>query len=245
MRADASASRRLNELAERAARTGAPQITHFLTPAEMAQAEICARSAGAILYREGGTPGAERQMAAFTDADEAAPAFPIACVTLTWPERYGSIGHRDVLGAVLALGVDRERLGDILIQPGTAYLFAQTAMAQYIAERLTEVGRVHVTATAGAPPAVENNATGSEVRGTVASLRLDALLALAFRASRGRAAEWVAQGRVQVDHQSELRPDRAIAQGMMLSVRGLGRARLAEVGGKTKKGRTGVKLMRF
>ncbi|MDR0898212.1 MAG: hypothetical protein LBN04_10195 [Oscillospiraceae bacterium] len=244
MRADASAARRLNELAERAARTGAPQITPFLTPAEMAQAEISARAAGVMLLREGGAPGAERQMAAFADED-AAPDFPIACVTLSWAERFGAIGHRDVLGAVLALGVDRERLGDILIQEGKAYLFAQTAMAAYIAERLTEVGRVRVFTTIGEPPAQETTAAGSEVRGTVASLRLDALLALAFRASRGRAAEWVSQGRVQVDHMPELRPDRAIAQGMMLSVRGLGRAQLTEIGGKTKKERIGVKLNRF
>jgi RNA-binding protein YlmH len=244
MRADASAARRLTELAARAARTGLPQVTHFLTPAEMAQADICARAAGVALLREGGASAAERQMAAFADED-AAPAFPIACVTLTWAERFGDIGHRDVLGAVLALGVDRERLGDILIKPGTAYLFAEEAMAAYIAERLTEVGRVRVSAAVGAPPVIEASPVGSEVRGTVASLRLDALLALAFRASRGRAAEWVSQGRVQVDHLPELRPDRAIAEGAMLSVRGLGRAQLTEIGGKTKKERIGVKLSRF
>ena len=80
---------------------------------------------------------------------------------------------------------------------------------------------------------------------TVAALRLDAVLGAAWDLSRGKAAELVASGRVQVDYLPELRPDRHLHEGAVLSVRGLGRAKIAEIGGKTKKDRVGVMLLRF
>ena len=86
---------------------------------------------------------------------------------------------------------------------------------------------------------------GSAIRATVASLRLDALLCVLWRLPRTRAAELVSSGRVQVDHQMELRPDRQLQAGAKISVRGLGRGILSEIGGKTKKDRISVTLLRY
>lgn len=245
MRADPACQKRLEELARRASGTGRPQLAGFLSPAEQAQAELCARRAGVALFLEGGTPDAERRVAAFADADWT-PTWPIAALQIAWNARQGSPGHRDLLGSLLALGVDRSVLGDIFPGEGEARAYVLERVAAYLAENLTRVGGTAVSARiceeALAPPAA---AAGEARRRTVASLRLDAVLGAAWDLSRGKAAELVASGRVQVDYLPELRPDRHLHKGAVLSVRGLGRAKIAEIGGKTKKDRVSVMLLRF
>lgn len=232
------------ELAQRAARTGIAQLTPFLSPAEQAQADICARQAGVALHTDGGDPGAERRMAAFADADWA-PAWPIVCVRATWNARYGAPGHRDLLGAVLALGIDREKVGDLYIGTGEAYIFALREMGQYIAANLTSAGRTPLRAQAlDEWPGMEA-ATGEAVRVTVASARLDAVVAAIWDLSRGDAAALVASGRVQQNHRQELRGDRAVAEGDLLSARGFGRARVDAIAGQTKKGRIAIVILRY
>ena len=83
------------------------------------------------------------------------------------------------------------------------------------------------------------------VRDTVSSLRLDAVAASAFGLSRGRAAELIAAGRVNLDHAACLKPDKQVVQGAVLTARGLGKAKLIEVGGLTKKGRVGIVIERY
>lgn len=246
MQADRACERRMTELAERAAKTGVAQRTGFLSPAEMAQAEISARLAGVSLFSFGGIDGAERRAVAFADGDWF-PEWSVRCVRIDWNARYGALGHRDLLGALLALGIEREKIGDIYAQEGCAHVFALADMAHYIEANLEQAGSVPVKAKLmplDELPAL-GPAEGTQVRGTVASMRLDAVLGVAWNLSRGRAAELVASGRVQVDHQTELRPDRQLSEGKTLSVRGLGRAKIEQIGSLTKKGRIGVTLTRF
>ena len=84
-----------------------------------------------------------------------------------------------------------------------------------------------------------------EVRDTVSSLRLDAVAASGFSLSRGKAADLIASGRVQLNHRECVKPDHAVAQGDVLSCRGLGKCVLTEVGGPSKKGRILIVLERY
>ena len=84
-----------------------------------------------------------------------------------------------------------------------------------------------------------------EVRDTVSSLRLDAVAASGFSPSRGKAADLIASGRVQLNHRECVKPDHAVAQGDVLSCRGLGKCVLTEVGGPSKKGRILIVLERY
>ena len=135
--------------------------------------------------------------------------------------------------------------GDILVGTGEAHVFALPAGAKRICAELFQAGGATLNVELLDDVPALNAQEGTPVRGTVASLRLDAVLDLAFQLSRGRAADAVKAGRVQVDHIVELRPDRKLAEGSVLSVRGLGRAVVAEVGGQTKKDRTSVTLLRY
>jgi hypothetical protein len=92
----------------------------------------------------GGYPGAERVMAAFS-GENAEAQFPIECLTVRWNKKFGDAGHRDVLGAVMGLRIEREAMGDIVIGDGEAYLFAEREIARYIRENLSSAGRARVT----------------------------------------------------------------------------------------------------
>ena len=244
--ADRACEKRMAELAGRAARTGRTQYSNFLSPAEMQQARICARQAGVLLESFGGFEDAERRVAAFFDVPDAEDLrWPVVCVRLGWDKRFDTLGHRDILGSLMSLGMDRALLGDIVMGAGEAHLFALPAAAKRVQAELAQAGGATLSVEILEEIPALSAGEGEPVRGTVASLRLDAVLDLAFRLSRGRAAELVKSGRVQVDHILELRPDRKLSEGAVLSVRGMGRAELAEIGGQTKKDRTSVTLLRY
>ena len=84
-----------------------------------------------------------------------------------------------------------------------------------------------------------------EVRDTVSSLRLDAVAAAGFSLSRGKAADLIASGKFQLNHRECLKPDRPVAEGDVMSCRGLGKCVLKEVGGPSKKGRIMILLERY
>ena len=244
MQADRSCEKRMDELARRAARTGIAQVTSFLTPSEVIQAGISAGKEGVRLQTWGGVANAERCLAAFC-IDEEELDWPIAMLLLQWNVRYGSISHRDILGSLMALGMDRGKYGDIYVYPGKAYVAAQKEIAGYVSEALDRVGNVSVRVHSEAGAIDTPVGDGESMCCTVASLRIDAVIAAAWKLSRTDAQALVRAAKVQVDYRQELRPERIMKENMVISVRGRGRVTLMETIGKTKKDRIRVMLMRF
>ena len=235
--------RRLGELALRAAKRGDVAFTHFLDLNQIQLARIAAGRQNANVAFWGGYDQAERCMAAFyTDEPPQWDDWPIQIVRMTWRAQFGSPTHRDLLGALMALGFERERIGDIALDKEQAYLFAERDMADYIVSSLTSAGRVTIRCAKvdGADDLPEPE--GREVRVVVASLRLDAVLAAAFSLSRAEAARLITQGKVLVNQLETLRVDFTVPEHALLSLRGTGRIRLDEIAGETKKGRTALRL---
>ena len=136
----------------------------------------------------GGYPDAERCMAAFY-ADEAPGAedFPMRVIRIDWNAKFSNPGHRDLLGAVMGLGIDRDTTGDIAMGEykggPCAYLFALEEVAGYIAASLEGAGRasLKVEVTEETPELLPPE--GVEMRLTVQQERLDAVVAAACRLS--------------------------------------------------------------
>lgn len=237
--------KRLNELALRAVHTGRTQFTRFLDPAMERDALAAARSAGAEVAFYGGYEGAERRVAAFYDF-EPPEFFPIAALALRWNPKFASPQHRDLLGAVMGLGLERNATGDVCMgaEPGLAYLFCAEDVADYISGALESAGRASLKIARTddvriAPP------EGTSIRVTVQTLRLDAVLAAGWKLSRAEAQRLIAAGLVKLNHVPELRGDARVEAGSLLSARGYGRLRVDEVQGETRHGRTGVVLFRY
>ena len=237
---------RLTELAKRAARTDAPVFTHFLDPAGTALAELAARKQGVTCACWGGYEEAERRLTAFVAGEMPEGAvWPLRWVHCRWDARYGTAHHRDLLGAMMGQGITRDQLGDIVVRENEAFCAALPDMADYLAGALREAGRVTLRCQVVTELPAQPEETGVLCRETVASLRLDALLAAGWKLSRTDAMEMIRQGRVRLNHLPEERPDARVEQGALVSARGKGRLLLEQVQGETKKGRIGVILRRF
>lgn len=234
--------RRAEDLSRRARRTGAATHTKFLTPAEVHDLRQWAPhgAEGPVLFF-GGYPGAERQIACFLPdwmEPEALDPADFLCA-LEVHARFGAPGHRDVLGAALALGIEREWLGDILVDGERAWLYCLPSVKEHLLLSLTKVGRWGVRTRelplADVPVPIRER---EQLRFSVSSPRLDAVCAGLFRLSRATAAGAVAQGLVQLNDQECLKPDAQIRSGDVLSLRGKGKGTITRVGdGQSRKGR--------
>lgn len=233
---------RLQELAARAHRTGIAVFSPFLTPPEAQIACAAARKERVESGLSGGYEDAERQMAGFFPFGE--EAFPIVALEISWPHQ-AEPTHRELLGSLMALGIQRHALGDIVLSEGKAYLFAQAAIARYVAEQWSQAGRARLQIRIVEEWPALSGAAGRMQRGTVSSLRLDAVMASGLNLSRTAAAELIESGHVKLRYAPILRCDARVESGDMISVRGMGRLQLAEVGAPTRKGRLAITLMRF
>ena len=243
-------SKRFRELALRAVHTGAPQFTRFLEPSALDEVRRAAGAAEAKCALFGGYPDAERAMAAFYTGEPPAPAdYPMRTVRIDWNAKFASPAHRDLLGAVMGLGIERDAVGDIAM--GTwrdrpcAWLFVTEEMAGYAAAGLESAGRAAVRAqvTDEAPSVLPPE--GQSLRVTVQNERLDALLAAGYRLSRSEAQRLIAAGLVKLNHVVSLRADARVAEGDLISARGLGRLKVEAFMGESRRGRLIVTLFRY
>lgn len=226
-----------------------PTRTGFLSPAEQAAATDVLAAAGVHsgFTFFGGVEGTERSMLFFLPEwqEEADAAEAIAALSCRFHESY-TLSHRDFLGSLMAMGITREKLGDIFVDGHTATLFVAEEIAQYLLEQWSSVGRAAIrverTELSSVVPPQRNV---KEVHDTVSSLRLDAVVAAALSMSRANAAELIAAGKVQKNYREAAKGDAPVAAGDIISARGCGKFELAEIGKLTKKGRTAITIRRF
>ena len=237
--------KRFLELARRAARSGRPGYSHFIDPALTGAARRCAATEGARVEFSGGYDGAERVVAAFLPADEE-PDFPITCLELTWNTRFADAGHRDLLGAVMGLSIERDATGDIVMAgDGRAYLFAERDMAGYIMANLESAGRASLKIAEHVGAVEPPEPRGVRQRITLASSRLDAFVSSGYNLSRSEAQKLIQSGLVKKDHVPEMRADARVDEGSLISVRGHGRMKVEKLLGETKKGRLAAQVFRY
>ena len=219
-------ARALDKL-ELARQRNIPACTGFLSPQERVSVENLLNACGHPRHLFfGGYEGAERTVCAFLP---------------DWQEAEDWQGDGESCPVR-----DREKVGDLLVADGRCDVLALEEVADFLVFHMEQAGRVKLKCSPLPldrlePPAVETRT----IRDTVSSLRLDAVAASGFSLSRGKAADLIASGRVQLNHRECVKPDHAVAQGDVLSCRGLGKCVLTEVGGPSKKGRILIVLERY
>lgn len=232
--------KQMDDLARKALGTG-NAASKFLTPAESHQVsmQFASRNDVALSF-DGGFKGAERVRAVFTNPDWGGYERAELFAALKAGHRpQDTIGHRDILGALMSLGIARNTIGDIV----SDFIICLPELSGYIIEHLNKAGRIGIQLS---PVDLESLPIRQETlhikTETVASLRLDVLLCAAFGLTRTNAAKLIAAGRVNLDYEPCLQPAKELREGSLLSVRGMGRAKLSEVGGTSKKGRIFVQI---
>jgi len=224
-------------------------VTHtgFLSPAEQYVLSGLPHLSDR-LHLHGGAGDSERCVAFFLPdyltATSFEPAEYLCAFHLTC--RFAKLLHRDVLGAVLGLGIERWCLGDIMARGEEAWFFCLPTVVAHIQRELTKVGRhgamVRELSLSLVPPSERRV---EAVHFSVSSLRLDSLLAGTFGLSRTQAAFAAETGLVQLNYAICTKPAMGIEPGDVFSLRGGGKARLAELGGLSRKSRLFVRVDRY
>ena len=237
------------DLARTAYQRGIPVFSDFLNLNELNIFQSVRREFSYLETESfGGYELAERQIAVFRPE---APVFyadyPVKCLKITpLNAKFAEdLNHRDYLGAVLNLGIDRVCLGDILVEEDAAYLFCLERMADFIRDNLIRIRHTSVYVEQVEAENFHYEPKYKEVSGTVASVRLDKLLALAFNASRSSLTGLIEGGKVFVNGKLVTSNGYEPKEGDLISVRGMGRFRFRETGGQSKKGREYVILWRY
>lgn len=229
-----------------------PVATDFLSPQQQMETADLLRLAHipeTAYTMLGGYDGAERKLFFFLpdwlDADDAESQSPIRCLRASFRVDE-NLTHRDFLGSLIGMGVVREKLGDILVGSGSADLLVLDAVADFLLQSWSAAGRTKLTVTEIQPGHLHiPEVKVQEVRDTVSALRLDAVASSGFRMARGKAAELITSGRVQLNWRVCTKPDKLLSPGDTVSARGFGKFVLAEVGGITRKGRVSIAIKRY
>lgn len=242
---------RLQDLAKRAYRQNIYTYSGFLTPAELAvfyekQADFSFISSSCF----GGTPDCERQMIQFGSEEEFGypGVFPIA-VVLAEPllEKFSDkLSHRDFLGALMNLGIERSVLGDILVKDGVrAYIFCQETIADYIMENLTKIKHTNIKTTLVDGMAEELKPELADLHVIVPAPRFDAVVAAAIHCSRSETLQLFRAKKVVRNGKTEERNSLVLKEGDIFSVRGYGKFQYVNAGSETRKGRVNVYLKKY
>ena len=193
----------------------------------------------------GGYEFSERQMVAFLpDALCYEKNYPIAALKIEPLQKKfaETLSHRDYLGSILNLGIDRSKLGDILVEDEYAILFVHQSLKSFLFDELTRIRHTMIKLTEIEADDVSYQPKVKEICGTVPSLRLDSLLSLAFSSSRSKLVAYIENAKVFVNGKLITSNGFQIKEDDIVSVRGLGRFQFKESISQTKKGRFYVKL---
>jgi len=240
--------RHLLDLCRKSEKTGAWQYSGFLSPAEQDDL-LCAPAATRFSFQlTGGYEHAERKILAAGNETEMGPPEPPIRVIAVTPksEKYAEeLTHRDYLGAILGLGIERSLIGDILVRDRRAWFLCLSSAAEMLVSSLTQVRRTTVTTAVTAADVPELQPRYALLRINVASERLDAVIAAFAGLSRGQAEKLFTAGKVFVN--GRLTQDRSgrLKEGDLFSVRGFGKAVYDGVEYETRKKRYQVMLRKL
>lgn len=238
------------EWVERAAERHEIRRTDFLDPR---QAHIlftlANRHPDASIRLDGGSPNSERKRAVIgpdyrrlDDED-----IGIAVLEITADDRrLSDLDHGDYLGALLGLGMKRDKIGDLHVCEDGCHVLIAEEIGSFLAGHLKQVHRLDVSTSILPMSALREVVPKiEEMKLSVASLRLDGIASDVFRMSRSKILLPIRAGRCRINWKTEENPAASLREGDVVSLKGFGRFQLIEVSGVSKSGRTRVRIGKF
>ena len=237
---------RLADMA-RAAGSGKTRFSPFLSETEQAEAEGFFARAGAVCRFYGGNPDATRKMACVSPYEPSEDDYPVSVLSVKGCG-LEKLSHRDYLGALMSLGLERDAVGDIVPDPssGTAYIFLTDTAAELVLAELSSVGGVSVTLRRERPERVLLPAPEFEdISFSASSKRADAVLASLLKLSRDRAAELIDSGALIADGKPVLKREKELAEGAVFTVKGAGKFKVDYAEPRGKKDRISYLIKKY
>lgn len=228
----------------------APKLTYFLDPRQQFIVDSIRRQYGDIaLESEGALDDAERKRVLLYPEYYVPTAedFAMTVVEVQYPKKFVTLRHKDVLGSLMTLGIDRSKFGDIRVQDGSIQFVVAKEVLDYVQANLISIGKVKVHVEIVADPLdyfIQQEEWTSEAL-TVSSLRLDTVISAIFNISRQKSSALIQGGKVKVNWTEKDQISMELQELDMISIRGLGRVKLLMIEGRTKKDKIRLQIGRL
>lgn len=242
--------KRILDLSFRAQKTYSITYTDFIDPFLLGKIKSYRLELLGLNFSSyGGRVHGERQIMAFAHDDLTIleEDFPIGALKISVSTGIGkALSHRDYLGAIMGLGIEREKIGDLLIQESTAFVLAHMDILDYILfslDSISRYGKVTCQQVAlGDLPIIEQEY--KIFHASVSSARADAMIAAGFRLSRSKVTKLITSGRALCNG-IIINQSSPVSEGDICTLRGVGKFKIAQLGSLTRKGRLRVEIHRY
>lgn len=237
------------EYSIRAEQQNRPLFTHFYNIDWMQSLLTQYVSQNACLFYGffGGYEDAERKILAVSPYIIEETEYLIGILNIEVKTGIGkALSHRDYLGAIMGLGIERDTIGDIILHSSGAYVFVETNMIPYIRSQLNSIGRyqkIQIEEIRLEDMQIEKPKI-KLIESTVSTLRMDAVCASAFQISRSQCVKLIQGDKVRCNG-LVVGPSDFIKEGDSITLRGYGKAYLKSVNGRTKKDRVHITIEKY
>ncbi|TQR20814.1 RNA-binding protein [Psychrobacillus vulpis] len=228
----------------------APKLTDFLDPRQQFIVDSIRRQYEDIESRtEGVLDDAERNRVLLYPSYYAPTneEFAMVVVEVNYPMKFITLLHKDVLGSIMSLGIDRSKFGDIRVEDGIVQFVVAAEVIDYVRANLTSIGKVKVQVEVVDDPSkyiLQKEEWHTEAL-TVSSLRLDTVISAVFNISRQKSSSFIQGGKVKVNWAEKDQISLELQELDLLSIRGLGRVKLLMIEGRTKKDKIRLQIGRL
>lgn len=239
--------KRLSELAQRSYSHGIYTFTPFLGLSEQQAFYEVERDLDYAGYTmEGGSPLCERKMIRFGSPDILGyeEPYPIQCLKVEplMPKFAQHLTHRDYLGAIMNLGIERSTVGDIFVQDKEAILFCQESIASYLTENLLQVRHTNVKCSVTEATGHLREPVMEELSFAVSSARIDSVISKVYNIARSQSVELFRAGRIYVNGRIKENNSYTLRNGDAVTARGFGRFVYTGERGETRKGKLRIEV---
>ncbi len=218
----------------------APRLMDFLDPRQQFIVDSLRRQhEGVECEAQGALEQAERKRILLYPSyfEPQAEDFSMTVVEVKYPKKFVTLQHKDVLGSIMSLGIDRSKFGDIRVLDGSIQFVIATEVVEYVRANLTSIGKVkvHIELVEDSALYFQRQEEWMSELHIVSSLRLDTVLSSVFNISRQKSSALIQGGKVKVNWAEREQTSLELQEHDLISVRGLGRVKLLMIEGRTKK----------
>ncbi|SCT07121.1 RNA binding protein [Staphylococcus aureus] len=232
----------LTDKCDQAEQHYAPVLTHFLHPRGQYILEVICGSYEDLNVSFYGGPNAERKRAIISPNyyEPKESDFDLTLMEIDYPEKFVTLKHQHILGTLMSLGIEREQVGDIIVNERIQFVLT-SRLESFIMLELQRIKGASVKLyTIPVTDMIQSNENWKIESATVSSLRLDVVIKEMIRKSRTIAKQLIEKKRVKVNHTIVDSADFQLQANDLISIQGFGRAHITDLGGKTKKDKTHI-----
>lgn len=192
----------------------------------------------------GGYEGAQRKIISFSEYPLEKEDFPVKALYFKFRDK-DKLSHRDFLGSLMSLGIERSFVGDIIVNDGAAVCFIKNDIAPYVESQISKIGRVGVRIVSESECDIDF-VKDTEVLSVIASsMRLDVIVAALTGLSRDKTSKLIISGKVFVNYAETKNVSHFLKINDILTIRGSGKFVIKDQLGQTKKGRLKINIEHY